>query len=79
MVVIHGQLKEIIPGTSGGGGAWALGGGLSLASHSPRFFRRVVMTSRSSMKLTIRRRHLLALRVLGPRDLSPPRAVFKPE
>ena len=36
------------------GGAWALGVGLDLTSHSPRCFRMVWMTSRSSMKLMIR-------------------------
>jgi len=72
MVVIHGQLKEIIPGTPGGGGAWALGGGLSLESHSPGFFGRVVITPVVD-EASDPQRHLLALRVLIP----PPRAVFR--
>jgi hypothetical protein len=33
------------------GGAWALGIGLDLTSHSPRCFRMAWMISRSSMKL----------------------------
>ena len=35
------------------GGAWALGVGLDLRSHSRRCFRMALMTSRSSMKLMI--------------------------
>ena len=36
------------------GGPWALGIGLDLTSHSPRCFRMVWMTARSSMKPMIR-------------------------
>jgi hypothetical protein len=43
------------------GGAWALGVGLDLASHSPRCFRMVWMTSRSSMKLLYVELHIKQL------------------
>jgi hypothetical protein len=48
----EGALSTICLGPAGG--AWALGVGLDLTSHSPRCFRRVWMTYRSSMKPMMR-------------------------